>query len=203
MKKLIKLRLALTLLFAGPLLVIGFNNCSKGFDSALVAHTSSQIPAGDGTPQPEPQPGAEQPLPSELPTIPLPEIPPSPPSPSTGSYGTPEKPFAANSPWNTPIPGSAQYLPNDSRSSTIRNIGGSTLQVHSYDYTVPVWYASTSDPNVKFDIRPPSGGTGSVTIKVPSSAVASPGTDMHLITGSGIILQMLIELFIATKTVKN
>jgi hypothetical protein len=68
MKKLIKMRLSLTLLFAGTLLGIGFNNCSQGFDSALVAHTSSQIPAGDGTPQPQPEP--EQPLPSELPTIP-------------------------------------------------------------------------------------------------------------------------------------
>jgi hypothetical protein len=86
-------------------------------------------------------------------------------------------PFAANSPWNTPIGSGARYeSAGDARTSTIRNHSTNTW-MNIDEYSIPVYVASASDPLITLaDVV----HGGSWQVRMPASAEAAAGTDANL-----------------------
>lgn len=109
---------------------------------------------------------------------PKPVDPPPTEAPSTG-YGTPERPFAATSPWNTPIAATARFV-DDARTARLR--AGGDIQCNATQWTIPVYRATSSDPLETISVADPSGGRqGRVTLQAPAGAVADVQDDAHLI----------------------
>jgi len=125
---------------------------------------------------PDPDPGPD----------PDPDPDPDPPDPYPPG-GWLERPFRADSAWNTPIPANAIWRgPSDPRTETIRrNYGGGShydgsptnfqWALNLWDYTIYVWYAVATDPLVTIH----QGGQQFV-IRCPAGAIPSTGTDMHM-----------------------
>lgn len=117
---------------------------------------------------------------------PDPDPDPDPPDPYPPG-GWLERPFRADSAWNTPIPANAIWRgPSDPRTETIRrNYGGGShydgsptnfqWALNLWDYTIYVWYAVATDPLVTIH----QGGQQFV-IRCPAGAIPSTGTDMHM-----------------------
>jgi hypothetical protein len=114
----------------------------------------------------------------------------------SGAAGIPSgvwRPFASDSPWNTPIaadaavdPGSATMI---SDFSTIS--GQTTFWINIQQYSVPVYYVDGSTPKVM--VKAGLGGTGfrtgaasdsvaagTGTAPIPMGAMPAAGTDKHL-----------------------
>ena len=106
------------------------------------------------------------------------------------------KPFASNSPWNTPIPANATYAPaSDPRVSRVRAVG--YLNVAGSQWTLPVYYAKSTDPvrsvqvsalNLPANAQDPywqaNARPGTVQLRMPASAVPDSGTDAAFIVVS-------------------
>ena len=98
------------------------------------------------------------------------------------------KPFASNSPWNTPIPANATYAPaTDSRVRDFRG-HGSPINVMSDWYTQWVWYAKPTDPLVTINVSAlnldsnrgkdywiANARPGNVSLRMPADAHPDPG----------------------------
>ncbi len=98
-------------------------------------------------------------------------------------------PFSQSSPWNWPIGSGASYASSsDPRVVAARrtDIG---INANSGSWSIPVYYASASDPVQTVWVSPPSGSfrAGTVSIRMPANAQAalpawnSGWTDAHLV----------------------
>ncbi len=105
-------------------------------------------------------------------------------SSSAGQRDYASRPFAADSPWNQPIPANATYRKSDARTSAIRSAG--TFGVNSSKWTIWVWQAKASDPLVTVDVSvrhltsSGNANAGKVTIRMPANAHADPELDSHM-----------------------
>lgn len=94
------------------------------------------------------------------------------------------RPFAADSPWNAPIPANATYRDSDPRTKMLRSAGA--FGVNSSQWTIWVWHAKETDPlvtvNVSVHNLTTSGNAnaGNVTIRMPANAHADPANDAHM-----------------------
>lgn len=97
-------------------------------------------------------------------------------------------PFAVDSPWNWPIGSGAQLASaSDAATTRVRDLSEG-WNVNSSNWSMPVYYASNSDPLQSFAVTAPNAGfrTGTVTLRCPSSAISAPPdwstgyTDAHL-----------------------
>lgn len=99
----------------------------------LVVETGASDPAPAPTPEPTPEPA---PTPSPEPT---PE-----PTPNPLDPGSPfERPYSAESPWNTPIPADVGVNPDSD--AAVATIGGPITSDPS-QYTYPVYFVDSSTP---------------------------------------------------------
>jgi len=114
---------------------------------------------------------------------------------STGSGGfaaTGQRPYSANSPWNTPIPAGA---PIDSHSASMVTTIASNGSFRSdpAQYTYPVYFADGSTPRVTMvctgtvatnqvdGTRTSSSSRQMANVPIPSGVTASAGTDGQII----------------------
>ncbi len=108
----------------------------------------------------------------------------APPAPAPVATAHANRPFAADSPWNQPIPANATYRASDPRTSSLRSAG--TFGVNSSQWTIWVWQAKASDPLVTVDVSvrhltsSGNANAGKVTIRMPANAHADPELDSHM-----------------------
>lgn len=94
------------------------------------------------------------------------------------------RPFAADSPWNQPIPSNASFRSDDPRTKSLRS--SPAFGVNSSQWTIWVWKAKESDPLVTVDVSvhhlttSSKANPGKVTIRMPSDAHADPANDAHM-----------------------
>ncbi len=100
------------------------------------------------------------------------------------------RPYSDASPWNTPIPAGAGYLPNSA--ARVNAIGGN-LSSDPTQYTYPVYYATASTPKRPvtlsgwFSRTRPDGTTftniqkTTVQVPVPAGAAPASGSDAQVI----------------------
>ncbi len=94
------------------------------------------------------------------------------------------RPFAADSPWNQPIPANATYRENDARTKSLRSTA--PFGVNSSRWTIWVWHAKKSDPRVTINVSvhnlttSSKANEGNVTIHMPADAHPDPANDAHM-----------------------
>ncbi len=95
-----------------------------------------------------------------------------------------KRPFAADSPWNQPIPANATYRRNDARTSAIRSTA--PFGTNSSQWTIWVWHAKASDPMVSINVSvrnltsSGNANAGDVRIHMPANAHPDPANDSHM-----------------------
>jgi len=132
----------------------------------------------------------------KLTVTPPPVDPPTPPPTDQTSYGgfsaqNPPpgswRPYATNSPFNTPIPADVGVLSNSAQlvakafaNSPVANLTAGVSG--SYDWGHPVYYAKTTDLKVRLQATQPWGTNPVTGIQIPYPAGAKPagGTDHHI-----------------------
>lgn len=99
----------------------------------------------------------------------------SPTAVTPGSRDVTQWPFASDSPWNMPLGSGATFDPRP-----VVTLQNSTPWLNSQEYSIPVVYASASDPLVTVTA---TGGSfpGPVTLRIPPGARAAAGSDGHLV----------------------
>jgi hypothetical protein len=105
------------------------------------------------------------------------------------------RPFAANSPWNTPVAANAAYgSASDPRTADMMQ-GGTTI--NSGAYSIPVFVATNADPLTTI-----TSPEDTIAIHAPASAATAAGTDGNL-TIIDPTHRFVDEFWIATKTGTN
>jgi hypothetical protein len=105
------------------------------------------------------------------------------PNTTAPSSNTLDRPYGNSSPFNTPIPGDVQVLPNSA--AIVDNSGlGTTPQPMrvaaspSVDYSHPIYRAHSGDPS--YTIQCHSGGVNGKVIQIPSGARPTTSSDGHM-----------------------
>ncbi|MCO5120098.1 MAG: hypothetical protein M9951_10760 [Burkholderiaceae bacterium] len=95
------------------------------------------------------------------------------------------RPFAADSPWNQPIPSNATYRSSDPRTTSLRS--SSPFGVNTSNWTIWVWHAKATDPTVTINVSvrhltsSGNANAGDVTIRMPVDAHPDPANDSHMV----------------------
>ncbi|MGY1621441.1 hypothetical protein ACI789_04505 [Geodermatophilus sp. SYSU D00965] len=101
------------------------------------------------------------------------------PPPSTGGVEDPALPFAADSPWNSPIPEDPRLdQASDDMATALLEDGGAVALL--YDYGVPVYEVDAGTPSVAVDCTQTGWGECPLEtepVRVPDGASPSAGSD--------------------------
>jgi hypothetical protein len=102
---------------------------------------------------------------------------------TAASTDTLDRPYADNSPFNTPIPADVQVLPNSSAIIDSTGLGTTPSPIRaaaspSVDYSHPVYYARSGDPS--YTIQCNSGGVNGRVILIPPGARPTSSSDAHM-----------------------
>ncbi|MCO5120096.1 MAG: hypothetical protein M9951_10750 [Burkholderiaceae bacterium] len=106
-------------------------------------------------------------------------------SPSSAQTDFLARPFAADSPWNQPIPSNATYRSSDPRTTSLRS--SSPFGVNTSNWTIWVWHAKATDPTVTINVSvrhltsSGNANAGDVTIRMPVDAHPDPANDSHMV----------------------
>lgn len=94
-----------------------------------------------------------------------------------------QEPFAASSYWKQPVPAAARYAgPDDARNRSFQGLEHK-LSINTDRFTVWVWQARSSDPEVTFHVSAAFAGDeaharrGEVTLHLPAGAHPDPGSN--------------------------
>lgn len=167
-------------LFVAALAVVGVGCLDSAELSDSYGDELARRPArscgGGAAPSPDPAEATGVERPDERPT--------SNDVPDSRDYAS--RPFAADSPWNAPIPVTATYRANDPRTTAIRSTGA--FGTNTRQWTIWVWKAEASDPSVTIDVsvRNLSGAggdanAGTVQLALPPGAHPDPANDSHMV----------------------
>jgi len=111
--------------------------------------------------------------------------PPPPPSESGSGTNTAWRPFAASSPWNTPIAAGAAV--DATSAALVADFATSSpwpfLTINIDSYSVPLYYADGSTPLQTVTATVVGGQgfeTGQAVVPIPQGAAPAAGTDQHL-----------------------
>jgi hypothetical protein len=101
------------------------------------------------------------------------------PNAAPGAREATQWPFASSDPWNTPLGSGATFDSGPAVPSPQGINGGSNS-----DYSIPVYYAGSSDPQVTVNVAAGQGGgsqPGPHTIWLPGNAQPAPGGDHSIV----------------------
>lgn len=101
-----------------------------------------------------------------------------------------ERPFGADSPWNTPVPDSPQ-LDSETKAMSARLLGGDHT-IGLYSYGLPIYRADERTPRVH--IRCGGADIEKETVPLPQNAAANMGTD-HKLTVVDVVAGRSYELW--------
>lgn len=110
--------------------------------------------------------------------------PPKTPGTNTAASSDPlGRPYADDSPFNTPIPADVQVLPNSSAIIDNSGLGTTPSPIRaaaspSVDYSHPIYYARSGDPS--YTIQCNSGGVNGRVIQIPPGARPTTSSDGHM-----------------------
>jgi hypothetical protein len=116
------------------------------------------------------------------------------PATVTNSFGRAQRPYAADSPWNTPIPaGAAIDLNSKAMIATVLGSSDGTLRSDPSQYAYPVYFADSSTPrltmvctgyvsvNQKDGSRVGISSKQLASVPIPANAKPSAGSDAQII----------------------